>query len=44
MTTYLTSTTLLLFAAWLMIGLVIYELYDYRHSHLNITSSRKPSS
>ena len=41
MTTYLTSTTWLRFAVWLMIGLVI---YGYRHSHLNTTSSRKPTS
>lgn len=44
MTTYLTSTTWLRFAVWLMIGLVIYGLYGYRHSHLNTTSSRKPTS
>jgi APA family basic amino acid/polyamine antiporter len=35
LTTYLTSTTWLRFGVWLVIGLVIYGLYGYRHSLLS---------
>ncbi|WP_102143612.1 amino acid permease [Mycobacterium hubeiense] len=40
LTTYLTSTTWMRFGIWLVIGLLIYGLYSYRHSHLN--TSRTP--
>jgi len=40
LTTYLTSTTWLRFSVWLVIGLVIYGAYGYRHSVLHPTSSR----
>jgi basic amino acid/polyamine antiporter, APA family len=35
LTTYLTTTTWMRFGIWLAIGLVIYGLYSYRHSHLS---------
>ena len=40
LTTYLTTTTWLRFGVWLVIGLVIYAAYGYRHSHLNTASTR----
>ena len=40
LTTFLTTTTWLRFAVWLVIGLTIYSLYGYRHSHLNAASTR----
>jgi APA family basic amino acid/polyamine antiporter len=29
---------------WLVIGLVIYGLYSYRHSHLSTAASGKPKA
>jgi APA family basic amino acid/polyamine antiporter len=40
LTTYLTSTTWLRFGVWLVIGLVVYALYGYRHSLLHPGSTR----
>jgi APA family basic amino acid/polyamine antiporter len=40
LTTYLTSTTWLRFSVWLVIGLVVYGLYGYRHSLLHPGSTR----
>jgi basic amino acid/polyamine antiporter, APA family len=40
LTTYLTTTTWLRFGIWLVIGLLIYGLYSYRHSHLNTAGTR----